>query len=246
MRKSEEEIAVMTDNGKALARIMKRLGEEMEPGGKAKDLNDLARDLIFNFEAEPSFKGYKQFPASLCVSLNEEIVHGAPGEKVFKRGDLVSLDVGLFKNGFHADMARTFALGEAGGEKKKLMEVTKKALKIGIEKVRPGNTLGDVGAAIQKYVEKRGFNVVRELCGHGVGRELHQQPQVLNYGEEGRGEEIKKGMVLCLEPMVTAGDWRLEKKGGGYAYVTTDNSLSAHFEDMVVVGERESEVLTRL
>lgn len=244
--KTEGEIKVMRENGRKLAEIIKRLGEEVAPGVKAKDLDRLAESLISNFGAEPSFKGYEGFPNALCVSVNEEIVHGISDEKILKEGDIVSLDVGLLKNGFHADMAKTFAVGEISGEKKRIMKVTKKTLDLQIEKMRPGGRVGDLGRVAQEYVEKEGYGVVRELCGHGVGRKLHEDPQIINFGEEGTGEEIKEGMVFCLEPMVTVGDWHIKKGGDGYAYVPKDDSLSCHFEHMVAVTHKGPLVLTKI
>ncbi len=244
-KKTEKEIEIMKENARALSQILKKLKKEVKPGVKAKALDKLAEELIFSYEAKPSFKGYRGFPAALCVSLNEEVVHGVPGNKVLKEGDLVSLDLGLFKNGFHADMSRTFPVGEAKEKGKKLMEVTWKALEIGIKNFKIGNKFGDVSSAIGDFVEKEGYGVVKTLCGHGIGKNLHEDPEILNYGEKGTGVKIEEGLVVCLEPMVTLGDWRVKQKNG-QAFVTVDGSLSAHFEDMVVSTSKGPRVLTRL
>ncbi len=242
--KTEKEIEIMKGNAQALSQIMKKLEKEVKPGVKAEALDKLAEELILNYGAKPSFKGYRGFPASLCVSINEEVVHGVPDKKVLKEGNLVSLDLGLFKNGFHADMSRTFPVGEVGEKEKKLMEVTWKALEIGIGNFKVGNKLGDVSSAIGGFVEKEKFGVVKTLCGHGIGENLHEDPEILNYGQKGTGVEIEEGMVVCLEPMVTLGSWRVEQKNE--AFVTVDGSLSAHFEDMIAATQKGPRVLTRL
>jgi methionyl aminopeptidase len=188
----------------------------------------------------------RPFPACLCTSINEEIVHVAPSERILKKGDILSLDLGVFYKGFNTDMAITIPVGEISPEGRRLIRTTKKALKRGIKKIRPGNTIGDIGNTIQRYVESQGFNVVRELCGHGVGKEVHEEPQILNYGKRKSGPEIKEGMVLCLEPMVTVGDWHLKKTKDGFGYETVDGSLTAHFEHTIAVTKNGTEVLTNL
>jgi methionyl aminopeptidase len=179
--------------------------------------------------------------------LNEVIVHGLPSERVLKEGDIISLDLGIFYKGFHTDMAITLGVGKISKEAEKLIKTTKKALEIGIEKVKIGNNFGDLGKTIQDFVESQGFNVVRELCGHGIGRNLHEDPKVLNYyDKETANLEIKEGMVFCLEPMITLGDWRLEKSADGHGFKTKDNSLSAHFEHTLAVTKKGCLVLTAL
>jgi len=242
--KTQKEIEVMAEGGKILVGIMKGLGEIVKVGIKTSELNRVAETLILKSGGKPSFKGYRGYPAVICTSVNEEVVHAVPSERRLEEGDIVSLDIGMEYKGFHTDMARTFAVGKISSKAKKLIEVTKEALKIGIEEVGVGNTLGDIGFAIQKYVESQGFGVVRELCGHGIGKEIHEDPQILNYGEKGTGYKIKEGMVLCLEPMVTAGDWRLEKAKDGHGFKTKDNSLSCHFEDTVAVLRDGVKILT--
>jgi len=244
--KSEEEIKIMAEGGRILAGIVKELEKKVKPGIATKELDRVAETLILKSGGEPSFKGYQGFPATLCTSINEEIVHGIPSARKLKEGDIVSLDIGMKYKGFHTDMAVTLPVGRVSPEVQRLIKVTKKALKRGIKKVRPGNTMGDIGNTIQRYVEGQGFNVVRELCGHGIGKEVHEDPQILNYGKRGTGPEIKEGMVLCLEPMVTAGGWELVKTEDGQGFKTKDGSLSYHFEHTIVVARDGAKVLTVL
>ena len=258
--KTPEEIRIMAEGGKILAKIMKELEKAVRPGVATEELDRLAEGLIFKYGGKCSFKGHQgsdndhaePFPACLCTSINEEIVHAVPSGRILKEGDIISLDLGLFypsagsgqAKGFHTDMAVTIPVGEVSPETQRLIRVTKKALKRGIKKVRPGNTIGDIGNTIQRYVESQGFNVVRDLCGHGIGRELHEDPQILNYGKRHKGEELKEGQVLCLEPMVTVGDWKLKKSEDGFGYETKDSSLSCHFEHTIAVTKDGHQVLT--
>ncbi len=242
--KSDEEIQIMAEGGRKLAQIMKELKKRVRPGIKTKKLDQLAEDLIFKQGKECSFKNYNGFPACLCVSINEEIVHGVPSERILKNGDIVSLDLGMKYKGFHTDMAITLPVGEIDPETARLIRVTKKALKLAIKKAKPGNTFGDIGNTIQRYVQSQGFRVIRELCGHGIGKELHEDPQILNYGKRKSGPKLIEGMVFCLEPMVTMGDYRIKKERNGFAFKTKDDSLSAHFEHMVAVTKQGCQVLT--
>jgi len=260
--KTEEEIKIMKEGGQILARIMQELENVVKPGITTKELDRLAESLILRAGGTCSFKGYKDkdftaipFPACLCTSINEEIVHVAPSDRILKQGDIISLDLGMYYKGYHSDMAITLPVTKTGGgspsahfnpEALRIIRVTKKALKRGIKKVRPGNTFGDIGNTIQRYVESQGFNVVRDLCGHGIGKELHEDPKILNYGKRHSGEEIKEGMVFCLEPMVTMGGWRIKRTKNGFGYETQDGSLSAHFEHMVAVTKNGCDVLTDL
>ena len=249
--KTPEEIKIMAEAGKILAKIMKQLMGMVEPGITTKELNMAAESHIFKFGAEPGFKGpiskgYGGFPTALCSSVNQVIVHGVPSSYKLKQGDILSLDLGLRWKGYFADMAVTVPVGEISPEAQRLIKVTKKALKRGIKKVRPGNTFGDIGNTIQRYVESQGFNVVRELCGHGIGKGLHEDPQILNYGKRHTGPKIKPSMVFCLEPMVTTGDWRIKKSKDDNGFETTDGSLSAHFEHQMAVTETGVKVLTEL
>jgi len=258
--KSPAEIEIMVEGGKLLAKIMKELEKKVRPGITTKELDRLAESLIScppkPWAAEDkircSFKGYKStdgetvrpYPFCLCTSIDEEIVHGVPSNRVLKEEDIISLDLGIFYNGFHTDMAITVPVGKISPEAQRLIRVTKKALKRGIKKSRIGNTFGDIGNTIQRYVESQGFNVVRELCGHGIGRELHEDPKILNYGKRRTGEEIKEGMVFCIEPMVTVGDWHIKRSKNGYGYETIDNFLSAHFEHTIAITKEGPQILT--
>lgn len=234
----------MAEGGRLLAKILKEVSKMVKPGVATKELDRVAETLILEFGAKPSFKGYHGYPATLCVSVNEEVVHAVPSNRILKDGDIVSLDLGLLWKGFHSDMAVTLPVGNVSPEAARLIRVTKKALKRGLKKVRPESTFGDIGNTIQRYVESQGFSVVRDLCGHGIGRELHEDPQVLNYGKRRTGPKIKEGMVFCIEPMVTAGDWQIKKGRDGHSYVTKDNSLSAHFEATVAVSKEGPKILT--
>ncbi len=244
--KSSEEIQIMTEGGKILGKIMKELIGKVRPGITTKELNRLAESLILKYGGKCSFKGYEGFPTCLCSSINEEIVHSVPSNRVLKEGDVLTLDLGILYKGFHNDMAVTLPVGKVNPETLRLIRVTKKALKRGIKKVRPGNTIGDISNTIQRYVESQGYNVVRELCGHGIGKELHEDPKILNYGKRHKGIELKEGMVICIEPMVTIGDWKLKKTKDGFGYETQDGSLSAHFEQTIAVTKNGSRVLTNL
>lgn len=248
---------MMAEGGKILAKIVKDLSKKVKPGITTKELDRAAEALIFSFKGECSFKGYEGYPACLCTSINEEIVHAVPSDRILKEGDILSLDLGIFYKGFHTDMAVTLPVGKISPEAKKLIEVTKKALEIGIEKVKIGNCFGDISKAIQKYAESQNFGVVRELCGHGIGRKLHEDPQILNSVSmsketadqvEYEGEariKLKEGMVFCLEPMITAGDWHIKKPAGNFAYKTKDNSLSAHFEHTIAITPSGVHILTK-
>jgi methionyl aminopeptidase len=242
--KTKEEIAIMAEGGKILADIMKGLKKRVEPGITTKELDRVAETLILKSGGKPSFKGYQKFPAALCASLNEGIVHAVPSQRKLKEGDILSLDLGIYYKGFHSDMAFTLPVGEVSSEAQRIIRVTRKALKRGIKKARAGNTFGDISNTIQRYVENQGFNVVRDLCGHGIGKELHEEPQILNYGKRHSGLEIKEGMVFCLEPMVTAGDWKLKRSADGFGFETADGSLSCHFEQEIVATKDGAKILT--
>jgi methionyl aminopeptidase len=252
--KTPQEIEIMAEGGRILAKIMKELEKRVRPGITTMELEKLAESLILKAGGKCSFKGYKSkdgesirpYQFCLCTSVNEEIVHVPPSDRVLKEGDVLKIDIGIFYKGFHTDMAITVPVGKVSFEAQRLIRVTKKALKLAIKKVRPGNTFGDIGNTIQRYVESQGFNVVRELCGHGIGRELHEDPKILNYGKRKSGEKIKEGMVFCIEPMVTAGDWHLKRTKDGFGYQTVDGSLTAHFEHTVAVTKNGCRVLTNL
>ena len=244
--KTPEEIKIMAEGGKMLAEIMKELEKQVRPGITTKELDKLAEELILKSGGKPSFKGYNGYPAVLCASVNEEIVHAVPSDRILKEGDIFSLDLGVLYRGFHTDMAITVPVGKIDLEVARLIRAGKKAIKRGIKKIRPGNTIGDIGNTVQRYVESQGFNAVRDLCGHGIGKSVHEEPQILNYGKRHKGLEIKEGMVLCLEPMITAGDWRIKKTKDGFGYQTVDGSLSCHFEHTIVVTKDGNKILTEL
>ncbi|MDO8424417.1 MAG: type I methionyl aminopeptidase [bacterium] len=244
--KSEKEIQIMAEGGKILAKVMKELEGMVGPGVKTIELGRAAEALIFSFGGECSFKGYQGYPSCLCTSVNEEIVHAVPSEREMKEGDIISLDLGIKWKGFHTDMAVTLPVGSIDEKTEKLIEATRNSLEAGIKELKPGVRIGDVEQAIQRCVEKEGFNVVRDLCGHGIGREIHEQPQILNYGKNGTGFEVREGMVLCLEPMVTMGDWKLKKSQDGFGYETKDGSLSAHFEHTIAMMKNGPVVLTKI
>lgn len=243
---NQQEIEILRQGGKILVKIIKELKQKAIPGVTTKYLNKVANDLVFSYNARPSFLNYDGFPASLCTSINEEIVHAVPGERKLKSGDMLSLDFGVRYKQYCTDMAVTVGVGKIDNQKKKLIKITRKALDFGIKQARPGNHLGDIGYGIQKQAEKHGYNVIRELVGHGVGREVHEDPQVFNYGNPGEGLELKPGMVLALEPMLAVGDWRIKQSEDGFGYKTKDDSLCCHFEHTIVITKGEPEILTEL
>ena len=228
-----------------MAMILNKLVSEVKPGIKTRLLNSIAEDELKKNGAKASFKNYKGYPASLCVSINDEIVHGIPGNRVLQEGEIVSLDFGAFIQGFHGDAAVTVGVGNIGKEVKELLSTTETALMRGIEAAESGSRLGDISASIQEYAESRGFSVVREYCGHGIGRNLHEDPQVPNFGVRGNGPILKKGMTLAIEPMITVGDWHTElDKQDGWTVRTRDHSLSAHFEHTIAIGNNGPRILT--
>ncbi len=243
--KSDEEITVMRQAGRIVGTVLRILSEQVKPGMKTRELDVIAERELERLGARPSFKGYRGFPASLCVSVNDEIVHGIPGERILNEGDIVSLDFGAIYDGFQGDAALTVVIGEASPEAKRLIEATSGSLQAGIAAAYAGATLGDVSAAIQRYAESRGYSVVREYTGHGIGREMHEEPQIPNFGSPGTGPVLKKGMALALEPMLNAGDWHTRVADDGWTVLTADGSLSAHFEHTIAINDAEPEVLTR-
>jgi len=236
----------MREAGRIVAVVLALLREKIAPGVTTEELNALAEETILKHGAVPSFKGYRGYPAALCVSVNEEVVHGIPGSRVINEGDLVSVDVGTIYKGFQGDAAITVAVGEVSPAARRLLEVTAGALEAGIAQCRAGQHMGDVSAAIQNYAESRGFSVVREYTGHGIGRKMHEDPQIPNFGEPGRGALLRPGMTFALEPMVTMGTWRTRVLDNGWTVVTLDGQLSAHFEHTIAVTDDEPEILTRL
>lgn len=265
--KTKGEIQTMKEGGRILAEILTKLSDAVKPGITTNYLEELAQELVLSYGVKPSFLGYDGYPAALCTSVNDEIVHGVPSDRVLKDGDVLKLDMGVLHKGFHTDSAITvlvihpdelccrgpdWNVGAGYPQASKLINVTKEALNIGISKAKVGNTLGDIGAAIQEYVEQNGFNVVRDLVGHGIGKELHEPPQVLNYlprperrGGHFEGGELKEGMVIAIEPMVVTGDWRIKNSKDGFGFVTKDGGLAAHFEHTVAVTKEGLIILTR-
>jgi methionyl aminopeptidase len=244
--KSETDIAAMRQAGRVVATVLNVLKLQVRPGMKTKELDAIAAKEVVRLGATPSFKGYRGFPANICASVNEEIVHGIPGERVLKEGDIISIDFGAIFDGFQGDAAITVGVGEITPVARKLIETTDGALKAGIAAVRHGARLGDVGATIQKYAESRGYSVVREYSGHGIGREMHEDPLIPNFGEAGTGPVLKKGMTIAIEPMINVGDWRTKVAANRWTVSTVDGSLSAHFEHTIAVTNGAAEVLTAL
>ncbi|MBI2832202.1 MAG: type I methionyl aminopeptidase [Chloroflexi bacterium] len=242
--KSERELEAMRQAGRVVATVLEILEKHVKPGVKTKELDEIAARELEKLGGKSSFKGYRGYPASLCVSVNDQIVHGIPGERVLKEGDIVSLDFGAIVNGFQGDSAVTVGVGKISPEAKRLIETAEGALYAGIAAARAKNRLGDISAAIQQYAESRRFSVVREYTGHGIGREMHEDPLIPNVGEPGTGPALRKGMTLALEPMVNAGGWRTRVGNDKWTVYTLDGSNSAHFEHTIAVTGGEAEVLT--
>ena len=243
--KSPEEIELMRRAGRVTADTIELLVEEVRPGITTGELDAIAERAIRAAGCTPSFKGYRGFTGSICTSINEQVVHGIPGDRLLSEGDILSLDVGAIWEGYHGDSAVSVFVGEPpSGDAEKLLRVTEESLEAGISELRPGRRLSDVGHAVQEVVEGAGFSVVREYVGHGVGRSLHEDPQIPNFGDGGRGPVIKPGLVVAIEPMVTMGDWPTRVLADRWTVVTADGSLSAHFEHTIAVTGDGAEVLT--
>jgi methionyl aminopeptidase len=245
IRKSSEELDRMRRAGRVVAATIDRLVEAVRPGMTTADLDRIGEDAIRSAGAVPSFKGYRGFPASICTSVNEEIVHGIPGKRRLGEGDLLSLDVGAIWEGYHGDSAVTVFVGEPGSDQaEKLVRVTEESLEAGIAQIRPGNRLSDISHAVQQVAEGAGFSVVREYVGHGIGQSLHEDPPIPNYGPPGRGPELRPGLVVAVEPMVNVGGWETRLLADEWTVVTADGSLSVHFEHTIAVTEGGPEILT--
>ena len=244
--KSEREIAIMRQAGRIVAIVLELLKSKLRSGMKTKELDVIVARELKKLGAEPSFKGYRGFPANICVSINDELVHGIPGEQVINKGDIVSLDLGAIYDGFQGDAAITVPVGKINPQAERLVATAQGALEAGIAAACPGARLGSISAAIQNYAESRGYSVVREYTGHGIGRQMHEEPQIPNFGRPDEGPELKKGMTLALEPMVNAGDWRTRLGSDRWVVLTADGSLSAHFEYTIAITDGEPEVLTTL
>ena len=244
--KTPEEIKIIKEGGKILAFVLKELEKMAKPGITTLELDRAAEALILSLGGKPAFKNYEGFPFSLCASINENIVHGFPSNYALKSGDILKLDLGVLYKGFNTDSALTVAVGEVSFEEKRLINVTKKSLRLGIKKAKIGNTIGDIGNTIQRFVEDQGFGVVRDLCGHGIGKNVHEDPRVPNFGKRGAGEKLVEGMVICIEPMVVEGDYNIKPSKDGYGYSTADGKMSAHFEHTIAITAKGPKILTEI
>ncbi len=242
--KSRAELETMRQASRIVARVLAELEPLVRPGIRTRDLDLYAEKRARELGAVPAFKGYRGYPASVCVSVNEEIIHGIPSGRIIQDGDLVSLDFGVLYEGFFGDAAISVPAGDVGSEARKLAEAAETAFFAGLDKVKAGNRVSDISAAIQESVEKAGFSVIRQFVGHGIGRSLHEEPQVPNFGNSGRGPKLKPGMTLAIEPMIAFGNWEAEVLEDGWTAVTKDRSLAAHFEHTVALTEEGAEILT--
>ena len=243
--KSEDEIAVLRQAGLKLSKILRDLKSHVKEGITTKHLDELAEKMIFDSGCTPAFKGYLGFPATICTSINEEVVHGIPSEKrILKASDILSMDLGLKYQGFFADAALTMAVGKIDIKLKKLIEITQKSLYLGIAKAYPGKRLSDVSCAVQNFAEDNGFSVVRQFCGHGIGRDIHEDPEIPNYGKPGTGIFLREGMVLAIEPMINMGTWEVEIASDGWTALTKDRLASAHFEHTIAITRKGPLILT--
>lgn len=242
--KTEEEIELLRENNILVSKTLAEVGKHIKAGVTTKELDAIAEEYIRSFGAEPAFLGYEGYPATLCVSVNEQVVHGIPGGYVLKDGDIVSVDCGTFMNGFCGDSAYTFGVGDVAEEVSRLMAVTKEALVKGAEQAVVGKRVGDIGYAVQSHAEKHGYSVVRELVGHGIGRKMHMSPEVPNFGARGRGPLLKKGMVICIEPMINMGTRQVVWERDGWTVRTRDGKPSAHYEWAVAIGKDKPDILT--
>jgi methionyl aminopeptidase len=244
--KSSREIEQLKRSNVIVAEVFEKLKGMIVPGVTTKELDQVAEEFILSKGARPAFKGYRGFPATLCISINEEVVHGIPGQRRLKEGDIVSLDGGVNYLGYFGDAAITLPVGEVDSEARRLLEVTERALYIGIEEAKAGNRLFDISYAIQRWVESHGFSVVRDFVGHGIGRDLHEEPQVPNFGAPHQGPRLEKGMVFALEPMVNEGTYEVRVLSDGWTVVTADGRRSAHFEHTIAITDNGAEILSIL
>lgn len=244
--KSPEEIEKMAKSCMIVAKTLEYLSDKIKPGITTKEIENMADTFIRENNAIPAFKGYRGFPASICTSLNNEVIHGIPSNRVLKEGDIIGIDIGVKKDGYYGDGAYTFPVGKVSPNVEKLLNVTKEALYLGIEKAVPGNRISDISHAIQTYVENNGFSVVRAFVGHGIGKELHEDPQIPNFGPPNRGPRLKPGMTLAIETMVNEGSYEVLILDDGWTAVTVDGKLSAHYEHTILVTEDEPVILTKI
>ncbi len=244
--KSDDEIKRMAESCRIVAEVLEEVRKNISPGVTTKALDRIAESHILSKKARPAFKGYRGYPASVCTSVNEQVVHGIPSGTKLREKDIISIDVGVFYKGFYGDAATTLPVGSVDKQTEKLLMITEKALEAGMAKSVAGNRLSDISHSIQECVESKGFSVVRNFVGHGIGRELHEEPQIPNYGNPGEGPELLPGMTLAIEPMVNAGSWEVDILNDGWTAVTKDKSLSAHFEHTVAITKNGLNVLTKL
>lgn len=242
--KTNEEIEILRENAILVSKTLAEVGKAIAPGVATSTLDKIAETFIRDNGAVPGFLGYGGFPYTLCISVNDYVVHGFPGSYVLKEGDIVSVDCGTIYKGFYGDSAYTFPVGEIDAESAKLLKVTKESLYLGVQKAVAGNRIGDIGAAVQQYAEQAGFSVVREMVGHGIGKNMHESPEVPNYGKQGKGKKLSEGMVICIEPMINAGTKDIYLHNNGWEVSTADRKRSAHFEFMVAVRAGQPDVLT--
>lgn len=242
--KNDMEIEYMRHAGKVVSNTLVKLQEVVKPGMTTAELDRIAEDIILKQGAKPSFKGYQGFPASICASVNNEVVHGIPSNRVLEQGDIISIDCGAYLNGYHGDAARTIPVGKVSDEALQLIKVTEESFFEGVKNALVGNRLTDISNSIQLYVEKFGFSVVRTFVGHGIGRDMHESPEVPNYGIPGRGPKLLAGMVLAIEPMVNIGSQNVSIEKNGWTAITVDRSLSAHYENTVAILDNGPEILT--
>jgi methionyl aminopeptidase len=243
--KNSQEIEAMRKSARLVARSLDLAGSRIRPGLRTVELDEEIADFIYSNDAKPAFKNFNGYPANICVSVNNQIVHGIPGNRVLEEGDIVSVDVGVELERYFGDSARTFAVGQISNERLRLLTVTKAALMAGIEQAKEGNRLYDIGYAVQQTAEQAGFSVVRDLVGHGIGRALHEPPEVPNFGNPGSGPRLKNGMVLAIEPMINLGSHEIEVENDRWTIITRDGLPSAHFEHTIVITDRDPEVLTK-
>lgn len=242
--KSADEISLMREAAQILIEAHEIVASHIREGITTKELDQIAEKFIRSKHAYPSFLNYHGYPGSACISINDEVVHGIPGKRKLQQGDIVSVDLGVYYNGYHSDAARTYPVGEVSADKLKLIEVTKQSFFEGLKYAKPGNHLSQISEAIQKYAEGFGYGVVRDLVGHGIGKELHEEPQVPNYKTPGRGPKLQKGMVLAIEPMINMGTWQVRALDDDWTFVTRDGMASAHYENTVVITDDIPEILT--
>ncbi|WP_350343831.1 type I methionyl aminopeptidase [Proteinivorax tanatarense] len=242
--KSSREIGLLAEAGRITAEAHKVVSQAIKPGVTTKELDNIVEDYLLSKGAQPAFKGYHGFPASICASVNEEVVHGIPGGKTLKNGDIISIDIGAKINGYHGDAAKTYAVGEVSSEINQLLKVTEESLMLGIEKATVGNRLYDISAAIQQHVERFNYGIVKDYAGHGIGQKMHEAPEIPNYGKPGQGPRLKAGMALAIEPMINLGTHKVKTLKDGWTVVTLDKKPSAHFEHTIVITENGPEIMT--